>query len=297
MRLSTQTTVLFRRIGEDATLKIYADAGYDCVDLSMFFLCREPDSVWCSDAWEEHAKETRKKCEALGMTFNQGHSPFNYKWEEEGVVENLLLPDTIKSVKIAGVLGIRDLVVHPLHHWTYKGNEEMIFEKNMEFYRKLIPYAEEAGVKISVENMFQIDKIRKYIIDDVCADPAEMNRYIDTLNSFSPVFNGCIDLGHAAVVGREPQDFIREVGPRLGSLHVQDNNYIGDQHLIPGLGRIDYMAVMQALADVDYKGDFTFEADSFLGKFREDQYPMVSKFMADIGRYWIGKFNEIKNAK
>jgi len=296
MKLSTQTTVMFRQIGEEETLKIYADAGYDCVDLSMFFLCREPDSVWCSDEWEPHAREIRKKCEDLGMYFNQGHSPFNYKWEEEGVVENVLLPDTIKSIKIAGVLGINDLVVHPLHHWTYKGHEEEIFEKNMDFYRKLIPYAEEANVKISVENMFQIDKIRKYIIHDTCSTPEEMNRYIDTLNSFSPVFNGCIDLGHAAVVGEEPQDFIRKVGHRLGSLHVQDNNYIGDQHQIPGLGKINYTEVMKALADIGYKGDFTFEADSFLGKFPRELYPDVCKFMVKVGRHWISVFNGFCNA-
>jgi len=296
MKLSTQTSGMFRKMGEDETLRIYAEAGYDCVDLSMFFLCREPDSVWCSDKWEDHAKETRKKCEALGMTFNQGHSPFNYKWEEEGVIENLLIPDTIRSIKIAGVLGIKDLVVHPLHHWTYKGHEEEIFEKNMEFYRKLIPYAEEENVKISVENMFQIDKIRKYCVHDTCSTPEEMNRYVDTLNSFSPVFNGCVDLGHAAVVGEEPQDFIRKVGSRIGSLHVQDNNYIVDQHQIPGVGKIDYEEVMKALVDVGYTGDFTFEADSFLNQFPRKMYPEACKFMVKVGRYWIGRFNELKNA-
>jgi len=183
-----------------------------------------------------------------------------------------------------------------LHHWTYKGHEEEIFEKNMEFYRKLIPYAEEENVKISVENMFQIDKIRKYCVHDTCSTPEEMNRYVDTLNSFSPVFNGCVDLGHAAVVGEEPQDFIRKVGSRIGSLHVQDNNYIVDQHQIPGVGKIDYEEVMKALVDVGYTGDFTFEADSFLNQFPRKMYPEACKFMVKVGRYWIGRFNELKNA-
>lgn len=293
MKLSTQTSRAFGKLGEDAGLKLLADAGYDALDISMFSMCCDPECVWQQEDYREHAAALRKKCEDYGMYFNQGHSPFSYKFNEEGVFENRFMPDTIRSIEVAGLLGVRNLVVHPLHHFVYAGHAQEIFEKNMEFYRSLIPYAEAAGVKISLENMWQRDPIRKYIVDDTLADPAEMNAYIDELNSFSPVFNACLDIGHVVLVGRDPAEVIRTIGGRLEALHVHDNNYLADQHTVIGHGRIDYNAVIQALHDIGYKGEFTYEADAFFANFELAEFPLAAKFMQDVGRYWISKYEAL----
>jgi sugar phosphate isomerase/epimerase len=50
----------------------------------------------------------------------------------------------------------------------------------------------------------------------------------------------------------------------LHALHVHDNDYIDDRHTLPGLGRMDWEEIMKALAEIDYDGDFTYEADNFL---------------------------------
>lgn len=293
MKLSTQTSRAFGKLGEDAGLKLLADAGYDALDISMFSMCCDPECVWQQEDYREHAAALRKKCEDYGMYFNQGHSPFSYKFNEEGVFENRFMPDTIRSIEVAGLLGVRNLVIHPLHHFVYAGHAQEIFEKNMEFYRSLIPYAEAAGVKISLENMWQRDPIRKYIVDDTLADPAEMNAYIDELNSFSPVFNACLDIGHVVLVGRDPAEVIRTIGGRLEALHVHDNNYLADQHTVIGHGRIDYNAVIQALHDTGYKGEFTYEADAFFANFELAEFPLAAKFMQDVGRYWISKYEAL----
>lgn len=85
------------------------------------------------------------------------------------------------------------VVVHPLHHMPYKGHEEEIFQLNMDYYRKLIPFAQKYGVKIGVENMWQRDPLRKCITADTCSDVNEFIRYIDTLDSEQ--ITGCLDLG------------------------------------------------------------------------------------------------------
>ena len=293
MKLATQTSRAFAKFGEDEGLHLLADAGYDALDLSMFSMSCDPDCVWHKENYREHAAELKKKCSDYGMYFNQGHAPFSYRFSEEGVFENRFLPDTKRSIEIAGLLGIRNLVIHPLHHFVYAGHAQEIFEKNMDFYRSLIPYAEEAGVKISIENMWQRDPIRKYIVDDTLADPSEMNAYIDELNSFSPIFNACLDIGHVVLVGREPAEVIRAIGGRLEALHVHDNNYLADQHTLIGQGRIDYGAVIEALHDVGYKGELTYEADNFFANFTLDEYPMVAKFMVDVGHFWIDKYNQL----
>ncbi len=293
MKLSTQTSGLIGRLGEDQALDILAAAGYDHLDYSMFMISRDPSCVWHQEGWREHAAELRKKCEDRGMSFRQGHAPFQYNLNAAGVYENKFMPDTLKSIEIAGILGIKDLVVHPVHNGIYAGREEELFEKNMEFYGSLIPAAKEAGINISVENMWQGDPIRKYPTDDTCASPEEMIRYVDTLNSIEPIFNVCFDIGHAPLVRRDIADYIRKMGPRLAALHIHDNDWIGDRHTVPGLGQIDFNAFIKALKDVDYQGDFTFEADAFLARFEYPFLPTVAKFMADIGRYWIGKFEAL----
>lgn len=296
MKLSTQTSGVISRFGEDEGIKILAEAGYDALDYSMFMISRDPSCIWHTDTWREHAKELKEKAAAYGLAFNQGHAPFSYKFDTEGVLENVFMPDTLKSIEIAGILGIRDLVVHPLHHYLYKGNEDWIYEKNIEFYKSLIPYAEAAGVNISIENMWQRDPIRKYIVDDVGADEQELNSLVDDLNAYSNVFNVCLDLGHVVLVSRDPAEVIRNIGhDRLKALHVHDNDFIADKHTIMGQGKMDYTAIMQALSDIDYTGEFTLEADAFFANFKPDQIPMAARFMVDVSRYWMAKFDPKKN--
>ena len=95
---------------------------------------------------------------------------------------------------------------------VYKGHEEEIFQINMDFYRRLIPYCKEYGVKIAVENMWQRDKLRKCIVNDTCNTSAEFIRYVDNLDSEYVV--ACLDLGHVGLPLRddEAQDMIRALG-------------------------------------------------------------------------------------
>ena len=131
----------------------------------------------------------------------------------------------------------------------------------------------------------------KYIVDDVGADEQELNSLVDDLNAYSNIFNVCLDIGHVVLVSRDPAEVIRNIGhDRLKALHVHDNDFIADKHTIMGQGKIDFEAVMKALSDIDYTGEFTLEADAFFANFKPDQIPMASRFMVDVSRYWMAKF-------
>jgi sugar phosphate isomerase/epimerase len=195
------------------------------------------------------------------------------------------------------MLGAKQIVVHPVQKVPYLGREEEMFEINMEFYSSLAPYAKNCGIKIALENMCQDRPVTRYICDDVCVDPREMNRYYDTLND-PEAFTVCLDLGHVALCGREPQDAIRTIGhDRLGSLHVQDVDYVHDLHTLPGCGRINWDEVCRALADIDYCGDFTLESDNFLQKYDVEFQPTATKFMADVCKHLTSKIEAYKSKK
>jgi sugar phosphate isomerase/epimerase len=74
------------------------------------------------------------------------------------------------------------------------------------------------------------------------------------------LFGACWDTGHGHRQGLRQAHSIRMLGDWLKSLHIQDNNGLHDQHLLPYQGTIDWNEVVGALREVGYAGDFTYEA-------------------------------------
>jgi sugar phosphate isomerase/epimerase len=83
---------------------------------------------------------------------------------------------------------------------------------------------------------------------------------------------------------------IRAIGKRLGALHIHDNDRRRDLHRIPFSGDIDWNAVVKALRDVDYKGEFTLEADTYLQAFNAENIEEGVKNMADAARKLVEMF-------
>jgi len=85
----------------------------------------------------------------------------------------------------------------------------------------------------------------------------------------------------------EPWDLARALGHnRLQALHVHDNDYIGDNHQVPYVGKIDWKKVCQALGEIDYQGDFTYECGwAFVANIDDEFMPVALKYMSDIGHH------------
>lgn len=290
MIYSTTLDILAINFGREKGIEIIADAGFPAIDLSLF---RDLDFAFAPD-WKENTKKLKEIADRRGVIFNQSHAPFGGGWEK---YTKETVPTFPRLFEVISMLGAKQIVVHPVQKVPYLGHEEEMFEINMEFYSSLAPYAKNCGIKIALENMWQDRPVTRYICDDVCADPREMNRYYDTLND-PEAFTVCLDLGHVALCGREPQDAIRTIGhDRLGSLHVQDVDYVHDLHTLPGCGRINWDEVCRALADIDYCGDFTLESDNFLQKYDVEFQPTATKFMADVCKHLTSKIEAYKSKK
>ena len=287
MKLVTQSEVLARVFGGEECIRILKRLGFDAVDWS-FFGMEEGEGIWCEDGWREYAlrlKETGAEC---GLGFAQAHAPFPTALGKEPY-DTEIRKWIIRSMEAASLMGVRDIVVHPIQHLDYMKNKELLFEESVEFYRSLLPYCEEFHIRVCAENMWQYDDRRKYIVDSVCACPEEFNRMLDELGS--PWIVGCLDLGHCALVGREPADFIREMGKeRLQALHVHDVDYLSDCHTMPFMESLNWNSITCALAEIGFEGNLTFEADNFLKKFPKELLPEASRLMAKTGRYLIQCF-------
>lgn len=284
MKLVTQTDVSGSRFGDEKTIRWICEAGFDAVDYSMFAM-KQDDCILNTDDYEKYVLELKKIVESYGKTFNQAHAPFpSYKIDDDEYNEKIF-PRIKRSVEIAGVLGAEHIVVHPT---DFRKSSEENLKLNAEFYNKLQPVCREFGVKVAVENMFGRDRRRNYIVSNICSEGDEFCRMMDMLDP--ECFTACIDIGHAGLVGTTAPDLIRALGHnRLGCLHVHDNNYKEDKHLPPYFCNLDWEEITEALADIKYKGEFTFESDNFFRSFPEELMPAAYSFLNAIGRDLISR--------
>ena len=286
MLFAQNTSYLTAKFGVEKTVNMLADAGFPAVDITMLAM---PDPPFCED-WRDLAKRLNEIAKERGITYIQAHAPVG-SWEP--YIKNVIpmLPDVFE---FAGMLGIPNVVVHPIMRGYYYDDRERMFQDNLEMYSKIAPIAKSCGVKIALENMWQRHRITNRIGDCLGADPKELAALYDTLND-PEAFTVCLDLGHVALCGREPEDAIKVIGNRLGCIHAHDVDYVDDLHVLPGVGKINWDKVCRSLAEVSYDGCFTLEAGKFYKNFDDEMLPTVLKFMADITRHLAEKIEAYKN--
>lgn len=290
MKISMNIASLYSKYTRDEKIKcmqICRDAGFDAIDFS---LCEMIDdtSEFNRDDYRETAMKYRKAADEMGLEINQTHAPFSFKgWDDEEFFNNVIYPRIVRSLEISAILGAKIAIVHPLHHIEYHGNEEALFEMNMNYYRSLIPYCKEYGIKCGVENMWRKDPRRKYITHDTCSRKEEFVRYVDTLDSEYMV--ACLDVGHVGLPLQddEADDFVRALGhDRLKALHIHDNDYKGDLHIAPYSGKMNWQDIAKALGEIDYTGDFTYELNGSYVDTADDGFvPIAVKHTYDIAKY------------
>lgn len=115
--------------------------------------------------------------------------------------------------------------------------------------RKAIPLAEELGVKIAIENVW----------NQFLLSPLEAARYVDEFNS--PAVGWHFDVGNVINYGW-PEQWVRVLGKRIQKLHIKefsrarrDKEGLWKGFDVPLLeGDDDWPAVMKALDEVGYSG-------------------------------------------
>lgn len=120
------------------------------------------------------------------------------------------------------------------------------YARSQENIKKLIPHAEQAGVKIAVEEVWN-----KFLLS-----PVEFARYIDEFES--PAVGAYFDVGNVVEYGY-PEEWIRELGKRILKIHIKEYAKPKRFDYKLGEGEIDWPAVRQALVDVGYEGWITAE--------------------------------------
>lgn len=251
-------------------------AGFDAYDFSMF------DEGTCSWLGE---KDYLKKAEALrayadkaGIECNQAHAPFPLVFVGNEKRTSERFDEIIRALEIAHVLGGKLCVVHPWNGYTA--------QQNAQIYKRIEPYARKLNLKIALENMWFWDEKNNCASPAACSDENDFNAHLDLLDN--SVFVGLVDTGHAEMrgLGTGAAKMIKALGNRMEGIHLHDNDLWHDMHTLPFVMYTNYAPVIQALREINYKGDITLECEGFLRGFPVKLVPSALKLMAEVANYF-----------
>lgn len=281
MKIANHTEALEQRFGALNSVRMNCEAGFEAVDYSMY----TREGAVFAPGGKMLTREMVKVASSYGVGFNQAHAPFSrFKLGEEHRDENrAIYYSIIRAMEVAAELGAPTIVVHPSVICPHLSADDR-FKMNMEFYGNLIPRAKEMGLKIAIENMWGRHKdFRDRIVKDVCSDATELIRYVDALDS--DVVSACLDVGHAGLVGEAADEMARDLGERLTTIHIHDNDFVKDKHTLPFVGNVNFASLTSSLAKIGYTGDVTLEANYFLDTFPDALVPAALTFMARTAAY------------
>lgn len=289
MMLSTTTAGWSRRFGDHEAIRMIAQAGFDAFDYS-FTVHSEDNSIY-GDGYREYIRTVIETARQNNITCNQAHAHIPTGIYGDDAYNERAFLKIVRGMEIASMLGAKAIIVHPVVWHTEGLPANEVMEINREFFQKLLPYCEQFQIQVALENVFMTDQKRGCKIGGPCGWGKEFRSYLEMLGS--EWFVACLDLGHSSIVGDEPHNAIRKLGKKhLQALHVHDNDYCSDQHLLPYLGKLEWENIIDALAEIGYEGDFTYEADGFLRGFPDPLIPDALKFMCTVGRYLIRRIEE-----
>jgi len=126
---------------------------------------------------------------------------------------------------------------------------DVCHQRAIEALRQILPAAEEAGVAVCIENVWN-----KFLLS-----PLEMRDFIDGFNS--EAVGAYFDAGNVLLTGY-PDHWIRILDHRIKRVHVKDfKRSVGTMEGFVDLleGDVDFQAVKEALADIGYDGYITAE--------------------------------------
>ena len=121
---------------------------------------------------------------------------------------------------------------------------------NLRFMKEILVTAKENDITICLENM----PMRKFAI----ATPAHILRFVKMMDD--PHFKICLDTGHVSVFPNLRLDEeVRTLGKEIRVLHVHDNKFGSDLHLMPYFGVIDWEKFAFSLKEIQFDGSFSLE--------------------------------------
>ena len=152
-----------------------------------------------------------------------------------------------KMIRLAGEFKPKKLVLHPSSEPISDSDRTRRLENAKESIGKLLPIAKEVGSQLCIENLPR-----------TCL--GRTSREIMYLIQDYPDVMVCFDSNHLLI--EDHDQFFRNVGNRIGTIHASDYDKVDERHWIPGKGVINWPLFLTNLMHYDYDGVFMTEVKS-----------------------------------
>lgn len=303
MRISTTTGAWRdRRDGQyvpvNECIPRLAAAGFEAVDISFCHSIDQHIPLYKNgieindDNWEKWVDETNGVLKACGIPATQAHAPFYNVLSDNVPMRDYWEEMVRRSVIASGRMGIDWIVFHP-GFLPDSCSDRLNLERNLEYLLPYLELAAEHGTGIAIENMLgpmsdQKSRGRRRFasgIDDLLELADRLAQRYDNVGI-------CWDFGHANEMAMNQEECLRMIGNRLKCLHVNDNNGLLDDHILPFSGNIDWPALMKVLGEIRYDGDLAYECHKFTHRLPEELVDEALRFSVSVAEYLVSVIRE-----
>ena len=154
---------------------------------------------------------------------------------------------TLNCIRLAHYLGCEHISVPPGGPLDGMAEKEAIaiFHEGLD---QVVPLARELDVHLLIEPEPGL----------LIENTKQMASFLENVTSHHVGVN--FDVGHFFCVNEPPEEAFDTLFERIGHVHIEDIASTREHnHLIPGLGAIDFEAFFKKLALLDYRGDVCVE--------------------------------------
>lgn len=247
-------------------MKIAKEAGFDGIELAL-----DTDGEISMTSTDEELLSIKKYAEELEIRIPSLSSSLCWldSLTADDPKERQRAHEMIKrQLYCAKMLGAETILIIPgsvsvefVPEWPVV-SYDVVYKRAMEEVKRLVPIAEEYGVEIGLENVWN-----KFLVS-----PLEMRDFIDAIES--DYVGAYLDVGNVVSFGY-PQHWIRILGKRIKKVHFKDYrcNPGGLNSFVDLLaGDVNWPEVMKALRDIGYDGwaagemipQYTFASDQLI---------------------------------
>lgn len=249
------STNAFKRYSLEDSVREIAKIGYSAAEI----LCDVPHA-YPPNFGNGQIKSLKSTLESCGLQISNLNAftlyaigdVYHPSWIEDDVhARDLRIRHTIDCIRLAKELGAKNLSTEPggpveqqpLH--TDDAHKLEIFLTGL---ARAADVAEEQDVKLLVEPEpgLLIENSRQFM------------RFMEKIDSTHIGLN--FDIGHFYCVNEEPAKLVCELSGYISHFHLADiaSNRVHN-HLIPGMGSIDFRPIFDAMDDIGYDGFVTVE--------------------------------------
>lgn len=306
MKLCIQTGDIVDRLGFEKGYASIKGIGFDAIDWNLDHALKSKDlrngtyKGTCIfenslDEVKAHYAEELSYIQSNGLEIYQAHAPFPpyIHGDEASLDYNIGIYK--RMIEYMDYVNCSNVIIHGINFLPNKDKSitaKMHKELNFKLYESLIPtlIACKNPVKVCLENLVSSFNMGNGVVgfdNGVCSVPEEAAEWVDELNSKAgkDVFGFCLDTGHANLAGIKPDVFVRALGSRITAFHIHDNDGIGDRHLAPFTGTINWADFCQAVKETGFDGAMDFETFN--------QHNKGLDFSEEMGLMWLGTVYKI----